>query len=379
MKIGIDVRSLLEKKAGGVSVYTEKIIENLLSIDTHNEYFLFSNRYQKNDLSSQKIFSAANVQLKSFTYPNKALNFSFRYLNWPKIDRMLGGIDLFFEPNIIFMAMSRATKKVITLHDLSFMIFPNLYSPKGRFWHQVVNVRKMISQFDKVIAVSEHTRNDIINILNVPAEKVHRIYPGVDYDFFSNISAEEKSLVKKKYSLPDKYILSLAALEPRKNIEMVVDAFAEFARNSDYHLVLAGASQGSEKRINELILKRGLKDKVHILGYVPNGDKPVLYQFASCFVYPSFYEGFGFPPLEAMSCGTPVIASYSSSLSEICGNAALLIDPHNLEELIEAFRHVLNDRRFSDKMAERGKTQSRLFTWEKSAQETLSLFQSLTE
>ncbi|MFA6525773.1 MAG: glycosyltransferase family 1 protein [Patescibacteria group bacterium] len=379
MKIGIDVRSLLEREAGGISVYAEKIIEHLIRIDAHNEYLLFSNSYKNSQALINNKFSKSNAELKFFSYPNKILNASFRFLNQPKIDKMLGGVDLFFEPNIIFMALSQIPKKVITLHDLSFLLYPNLYSAKGRFWHQVINVRKVVGQFDKIIAVSDHTRNDIIELLNVPPDKVQRIYPGIDHEFYRNVGEEGKNNIIRKYHLPEKYVLSLAALEPRKNIEMVIEAFAEFAKKSDCQLVLAGASQGSELQIDRLILKYGISDKVHILGYIPNEDKPALYQLAKCFVYPSFYEGFGFPPLEAMSSGTPVIASYSSSLSEICGNSALLIDPHNIGELTEAFRQVLNDNRFSDKLAQRGKVQAEKFTWEKSARETLDLFQNLAQ
>ncbi|MFA6271987.1 MAG: glycosyltransferase family 1 protein [Patescibacteria group bacterium] len=379
MKIGIDVRSLLEREAGGISVYTEKIIKHLLAIDAQNEYLLFSNSYKNSRSLIENKFTEDNAELKFFSYPNKVLNASFRFLNQPKIDKMLGGVDLFFEPNIIFMALSQIPKKVITLHDLSFLLYPNLYSAKGRFWHQVINVRRMVSQFDKIIAVSDHTRNDIIELLKVPSDKVQRIYPGIDHEFYKNVGTEDKNNIIKKYDLPEKFILSLAALEPRKNIEMVVEAFAEFSKESDCRLVLAGASQGSELLIDQLISKNGISDKVRTLGYIPNEDKPALYQLAECFVYPSFYEGFGFPPLEAMSSGTPVIASYSSSLSEICGNSALLIDPHNIEELTEAFKQILNDSHFSDKLAQRGRIQAEKFTWEQSARETLNLFQNLVK
>ncbi|MFH1535006.1 MAG: glycosyltransferase family 1 protein [Patescibacteria group bacterium] len=377
MKIGIDVRPLLEKDAGGISVYTEKIIANLLRIDTQNEYLLFSNSYKKNTSNVENIFSEHNSEMKSFSYPNKILNASFRFLNEPKIDRILGGVDIFFAPNINFLALSSKIKKVITLHDLSFLLYPNFYSTKGRFWHKAVNVKKLVEQFDRIIAVSEHTRNDILDILNVDDDKVVKIYPGVDSQFYSNGDDETRNSIRMKYNLPKNFILSLAALEPRKNIEMVIEAFEKFNSNCDTHLVLVGAALGSEQQINKLISEKGLDEHIHLLGYIPTKDKPALYQLADCFVYPSFYEGFGFPPLEAMSSGTPVIASYSSSLAEICGNSALLIDPHNVEELVEAFRHVLNNKEYAEGLSQRGKNQSAKFTWENSAKETLNLFQSL--
>lgn len=377
MKIGIDVRPLLESRAGGISVYTEKIITSLLRIDTQNEYLLFSNSYKNTDSDIENKFTENNVELKSFSYPNKFLNANFRFLNKPKIDKMLGGIDIFFAPNINFLALSPKLKKVITLHDLSFLLFPKFYSAKGRFWHKAVNVKKLVEQFDKIIAVSEHTRNDVLGLLNVNDDKVVKIYPGVDSQFYSSVNEETKSNTRNKYSLPKNFILSLAALEPRKNIETVIEAFGKFNNNSDTHLVLVGAAQESKRPIEKLISEKGMNKFVHVLGYIPAEDKPSLYQLASCFVYPSFYEGFGFPPLEAMSSGTPVIASYSSSLAEICESSALLIDPHNINDLVEAFGQVLNNKEFSEKLSEMGRNQASKFTWEKSATETLNLFQSL--
>jgi glycosyltransferase involved in cell wall biosynthesis len=377
MKIGIDVRPLLESKAGGISVYTEKIIKNILQIDTQNEYLLFSNSYKGSTENIENKFEGSNSKLHPFNYPNKFLNASFRFLDKPKIDKMIGGVDIFFAPNINFLALSSNLKKVITLHDLSFLLYPKFYSTKGRFWHKAVNVKKLVGQFDKIIAVSEHTRNDVMEILNVNGDKVERIYPGVDSQFYNSISEEKKSSIHDKYNLPQNYILSLAALEPRKNIEMVIDAFEKFKYNSDIHLVLVGAEQGSEQQIKRMVLDKKLEKRVHILGYIPTEDKPTLYQLAKCFVYPSFYEGFGFPPLEAMSCGTPVIASYSSSLSEICESSAILIDPHNIEELVEAFGQVLNSTEYAEELSQMGRRQATKFSWENSAKETLKLFQSL--
>ena len=310
MKIGIDARPLLEEHAGGISVYTEKIITNLLSIDTQNEYLLFSNSYKKNTKHIEKKFSKNNSKLVSSNYPNRLLNVSLRFLNEPKIDKLIGDVDLFFAPNINFIALSSNIKKVITLHDLSFLLYPKFYSTKGQFWHRAVNVKKLVEQFDKIIAVSEHTRNDILEILDVDDEKVVKIYPGVDSQFYCNVSHDVKNNVENKYNLPQNFILSVAALEPRKNVEMVIKAFEKFAINSDIHLVLVGAAQGSGQQIGKLISENKLSSKIHVLGYIPSEDKAAIYQLANCFVYPSFYEGFGFPPLEAMSSGTPVIASF---------------------------------------------------------------------
>ncbi|PIS43045.1 MAG: hypothetical protein COT24_00325 [Candidatus Kerfeldbacteria bacterium CG08_land_8_20_14_0_20_40_16] len=382
MRIGVDIRSLLDQETGGVATYTEQLLINLAKIDTVNDYFLFYNVFQKEiDSVFKKKFSAPNFSIKSFHFPNKIFNSSLNYLCFPKIDRLIGGVDLFFIPNLIFLALSRKIKKVITLHDLSFLLYPQFYSVKGRWWHKAVNPKKIIQDFDQVIAVSESTRNDIINLLEAPPEKVKIIYSGINPENYQSLDLITQAKVKKKYQLPEKFILSLSAIEPRKNIDSLISSFKLFKQRSDsgYHLVIVGGYREKINGFRFLINNSQFKEQVHFIGYVSNQEKPYFYNLASLFVYPSFYEGFGFPPLEAMAASTPVIASYSSSLSEICEEAAILIDPHNIEELTEAIYQVLSNSEFSKRLVAKGLKQVQKYSWRETAQATLDLFESLVD
>lgn len=380
MRIGIDIRSLLEQEAGGVSAYTEKILTNLFRIDTQNEYLLFYNSFQKNLPSKNKEeLSAPNVTLKPFSFPNKIFNISLNFFKYPKIDKLIGGVDLFFVPNLIFIALSSQVKKVITLHDLSFLLYPHFYSSKGRLWHRAISPKKLVKEFDKIIAVSENTRQDTINFFQLDPEKVVTIHSGIDQETDQDSSPTFKDKVRLRYRLPEKFILSLCALEPRKNVETIVSAFELFKEHypNPYRLVIAGASRDRSKELRSLLKKSKFQNDIHFLGYISNEEKPLLYQMADLFVYPSFYEGFGFPPLEAMAASLPVIASYSSSLSEVCEDAAILVNPYDIEELTESFQQVLFNPELSGNLIKKGLNQVKKFSWQKTAKETLNLFNSL--
>jgi len=277
------------------------------------------------------------------------------------------------------LAFSDNPKKVITLHDLSFLLYPKFYSVKGRWWHKAINPKKIIPNFDQIIAVSESTRKDIINLLAVPPEKVSAIYSGINAAGYQNLDSAVRDKVKEKYHLPERFILSLSAIEPRKNIDSLILAFELFKKRSgsDYHLVIAGGHRKKPKISQALINRSQFKNQIHLVGYVANEEKPYFYNLASLFIYPSFYEGFGFPPLEAMAASTPVIASYSSALSEVCEEAAILIDPHNIEELTEAINQVVFSSELSQRLIEKGLKQIQKFPWERTARETLKLFKNL--
>lgn len=380
MRIGIDIRPLLEKETGGISTYTEKLLSHLFRIDNQNEYLLFYNSFRKKlPPSLKEKFSYPRVSLKPFSFPNKIFNTSLTFFRNPKIDQLIGGVDLFFIPNLIFLALSAKVKKVITIHDLSFLLYPQFYSLKGRLWHRVLNPQKLIQQFDQVIAVSENTRQDIINLFHLAPDKVKTIYSGIDLSDYQNYNSTLLEQIQKKYELPEKFILSLFALEPRKNIEAIVSAFELFKKRypSPYHLVIAGANRGKTSKLHGLIQKSECQKDIHTLGYVLPEEKPLLFKLASVFVYPSFYEGFGFPPLEAMAASRPVIASHSSSLSEICETAAFLVDPYNIEELVAAFKQVLFNEQLSKNLIKKGLQQTQKFPWAMTAQNTLNLFESL--
>jgi glycosyltransferase involved in cell wall biosynthesis len=395
MNIAIDIRSLMEANKSGVAEYTYNLIDNLLKIDSENQYFLFYNSFS--DITSNlPKWNQPNVHFCGFKYPNKLFNLSLKLFNYPKLDKLIAKrlpqavdrspstVDLFIFPNLNFISLSRNCQRIITVHDLSFELYPQFYSWKGRFWHKIINPKKIISSADKIIAVSENTKNDLINIYKIPAEKISIVYSGIDQKFQPIAKEEKLNHIREKYNLSENFILYLGNLEPRKNIEGLIEAFNILKSqqipntryqilDTNYQLILTGFPAWSYQSIYERAEESKFRDDIKFIGYVDPKDKLYLYNLAKLFVYPSFYEGFGFPPLEAMASGTPVIASHSSSLGEIVGQAGLLVDPHNTANIAEAMRQVLTDEKLRDNLIAKGLEQSQKFNWKNTAEQILNL------
>jgi len=383
MIIGIDIRSLMEGKRSGVQQYLINLMRNLFVIDTKNQYKLFCNAYKRNSLDVSEFEKFSNVKIYNFNYPNKILNTSFWLLKYPKIDNIISGLDIFFAPNILFSSVSSRCKFVTTIHDLSFDYFKRFYSLKRRFWHNIVRPRKKIVNSDAVICVSNSTATDLINKYGVSKDKVHVVYSGVE------MGSEKWKIgcrIREKYKLPENFILFLGSMEPRKNIVGLIEAFEllkssyfsfSISHLSDLKLVIAGSSGWLEKRVKKIYNDSKFKNDIIFLGYVDEKDKRDLYNLAKLFVYPSFYEGFGFPPLEAMACNCPVVTSNVGSLSEVCEKAAILVDPYNVIEISEAMKQGLCDEKLRQFLISEGKNQVLKFDWTKCAKETLKVFNKI--
>lgn len=368
MIIGIDVRMLARGTRSGIEEYTINLLSNMISLDNNIEYRLFYNGYKKTKLEYD-FLKAPNVQLKEFKIPNRPLDASFQFLNYPKIDRMLGDIDLFFSPHIFSSSVSKKCRTLTTFHDLSFENYPEFYSTGKNYWHFSMNPKKQARTADKIIAVSQSTKDDLINIYNIEPKKIKVIYSGINQESGIMNHESEISKVRRKYNLPEKYILYLGTLEPRKNIIGLIKAFEIL--NTKYQLVIAGSKGWLYKDIFKTVQNSPAKNDIIFTGYIDDKDKSTLYSLADLFVYPSFYEGFGFPPLEAMACGTPVITSNFSSLPEAVGNAAITINPYNIDELARAMEMILTDKKLKDILTERGLEQIKKFSWQNCARETL--------
>lgn len=377
MIIGVDIRPLGGGRRSGVEEYTLNLLLHLFSLDRENKYKLFYNSFGEADDILELLQPYRNVEICRFRYPNKFLNLSCQFLGRPQIDQLIKPVDIFFMPNILFSSFSAECKKVVTFHDLSYKFFPQFYSTKRRWWHRAINPRRLAEQADRIIAVSESTKIDLVNEFAVAEDKIKVVHSGLDTKKHPN--NQDLVTAKRQYNLPDKYILHLGVIEPRKNVIGLVSAFEKLKQEKKIaqQLVIAGTPGWLYKKIYDRVKKSPVRDDIRLLGFIEDKFKPSLYKLADLFVFPSFYEGFGFPALEALSYNTPVVTSPVSSLPEICEAAALYADPYNVNKLAEVMWQGLQDEKLRQNLVNKGLEQVKKFSWEKSARETLEVLEGV--
>lgn len=265
--------------------------------------------------------------------------------------------------------------RVVTVHDLSFVRYPQAFRPFNRIYLQAMG-RASVRRAHRVIADSESTRRDLIRLWRIDPGQVVVVPLGIEPEFTPG-EPDQVEAFRRRRGLPERYLLFVGTLEPRKNVTAVVEAFAAWLRRSrrrDVHLVIAGAKGWYYDAVFARVEALQVQDRVHFAGYVPAAELPDWYRGAEGFVYPSLYEGFGLPPLESMACGTPVITSNTSSLPEVVGDAAILVDPTDVEAIAEAMERLLSDPELRRQLREAGMARARLFSWERTARETVAAY-----
>ena len=356
----------------GVEEYTINLLSHLLPLKPEINYHLFYNAFNKVALNYDWL-NFNNVQLKDFRIPNRLFFILARYFNQPKVDKLLNNIDVYFNPHFFVAPLTNKCKKVITFHDLSFEHYPEFFSWRKRGWQRLLmNTRKETERADKIIAVSQSTKNDLVNFYGINQEKIKVIYSGVGEQFKILKDNQILNIIKNKYNLPNEFILYFGTIEPRKNLIGLIKSF-ELIKNKDIKLVMAGANGWLYQDILNTAKKSKRSNDIFFTGFVQEEDKPYLYNLAKVFVYPSFFEGFGFPPLEAMSCGVPIITSINSSIPEVVDNAGLMVNPKNIDEIAWAIEMVLNDNSLRERLIKRGLKQSKKFSWKECAEQTLKV------
>ncbi len=265
---------------------------------------------------------------------------------------------------------------VVTVHDLSFVLFPNTFNNLNRIYLTLFT-KSSVSRANKVIAVSENTKQDLIRLFGVPGEKIDVVCHGTEDIFRPVENSAELEALRRERGVPEKYVLFIGTLEPRKNVHTLIKAFAQVKKAGLPHkLVVGGAKGWLWSEIFAAVEQLHLEGEVIFPGYISLDEEPLWYNGADLFVYPSLYEGFGFPPLEAMSCGTPVITSNCSSLPEVVGDAGLLVDPTSSEHLAEAMLTVLTDPALAEEMRAKGLVRAKSFSWAEAARRTVSVYRS---
>lgn len=391
MRIGIDARTILNPEKGdaiGVGHYTYQLIRHLLDMDKENEYVLFFDfRVREKDI---KKFAKPNVKIKFYPFSDYKKYLPGAY------NEILGTATLVRENLDVVHATSATSriptsyrgKTVVTFHDLAVYkvpdVFPHIYRTKER-----AKLSLMAGKADKIIAVSESTKNDICDIFGCQKGKVSVIYSGFDRRLFeSSQVAREKVLEKYGISQEDKYILFLGTLEPLKNISRLFEAykiFRETCKKSGqdgggrcaHKLVMAGKKGWMAKEYKQIAKDLGIAKDVIFTGYVIGDELVPMFKNADFFVMPSLYEGFGTTVLEAFATGVPAIVSNVSSIPEVAGDAAVLVNPINTQEIADAMAKLASDENLKNELRERGKKQMEKFNWEKCARETLELYKNV--
>lgn len=395
MKIGVDIRVLMDEHYSGIAEYTANLLGAILKRDENSQYKLFYNSYQ--DLGDRlDKWNGWNSEVIGWHLSNKLFNYCLQKIfGYPRLDKVLGGADVFWSPHFNFTKLSgpkSGLKKIITVHDLSFLRYPKFFNWRKNFWHQALGVKKILRTADKIIAVSENTKNDIQELAGIDADKIKVIYSG------NNVVKKEWPEEKieacfAKFGIKEPFILYVGNIEPRKNISGLIKAYERLRQESeasahqngetdkmkDLNLVLAGAPGWKNAKIYADYQGSPYKDKIRFLGYINEEEKEMLYSRAAVFAYPSYYEGFGFPPLEAMAYGVPVVCSNVSSLPEIAAEAGIMINPDKPEEITKAIRLILTDEELRARLIASGYERAKAFSWDKAAQEYLELFKELHE
>ncbi|MDR2809103.1 MAG: glycosyltransferase family 4 protein [Tannerellaceae bacterium] len=370
MKIGFDAKRAIQNNTG-LGNYSRYIIEILSKHYPGNQYILFAPR-KKENVRLKSILSQANI---SFVFPRGiAKAFSSLWRIWGiKSDIQKSHVAIYhgLSNELPIGIRKTGVKSVVTVHDLIFLRYPQYYKPIDRFIYRL-KFKYACKKADKIIAVSECTKRDIVSFFRIPDEKITVIYQGCHPNFGIKVPEEKRLEITDKYNLPPRFILFVGSIEARKNLLLIVKALRDIPE--DIHLVAAGKSTPYQLEVEKYAEQLGVKSRLRILNHVPFQDLPALYQSAELFVYPSFFEGFGIPVIEALSSEIPVIAATGSCLEEAGGRGSVYVNPTDAAGLSERIMEILNNRERADYMIEAGKEHVKRFSEAAIASEIMHVY-----
>lgn len=377
LTIGIDMTSAI-MQGGGIGRYTRELVHALLELDGDTQYRFFSAK----PLANPPVANALPVAANASYHPSR-LSERWLYRLWYRMRLPLpvqlntGKLDLFHSPDFVLPPVSGRIPTLLTVHDLSFAHYPNTFpAPLVRYLNSVVP--RSVERATHVLADSISTKRDLVALWRVPEEKVTVLYAGVNGRFHPH-TPEQITAVKRIYNLDPAIptILCVGTVQPRKNYPMLVRAFAPLAKEIPHNLVIAGGKGWLNEELMAEIARLGMSDRVQFTGFVDDADLPALYSGADLLAFPSLYEGFGLPLLEAMACGTAVLSSSASCLPEVAGNAAPLLPPDDEAAWTETLRHLLTTADARAVLIQNGYAQVKKFGWKTAAEQLRAIYHQL--
>ena len=376
-RIALDYTPAL-KQTGGIGRYARELTGALASIDSSNAYRLFAAGSKSTELPE---LPGENFVWRTTRVSSKWLARLWHRAGIPlPIETITGHVDLYHATDFVLPPTRSGTRTLLTVHDLSFVRVPSAASPPLKAYLDAV-VPPSVEAADHILADSEATKSDLIELYRAPAEKISVLYCGVNPRFRRVDDAGMIQRIRRKYGLAGvSYILSVGTVQPRKNYSRMVEALAALRRaGHDLHYVIAGGRGWLEAELGATIERSGMGEYVHMLGLADDADLPALYSGARMLAMVSLYEGFGLPVLEAMACGTPVITSNLSSLPEVGGSAALLVDPHDSMAIYDAMLRLETEAETRMRLIRAGYQQVERFSWERAAGQLKSIYDELLE
>jgi len=378
VKIAVDIRISTLFARTGIPNYVKNLVESLSKIDRDNHYILYAFFWKgyKDKLRETFIPKQKNFIFKSRRIPGTLLNILWCRSRIP-LERFIGDFDV-VHCTENFIPPVKKGRIVTTVHDLISLVHPEFHL-SATVKEEKRRLKEMKDRADIIIAVSENTKKDLVNLLHIEQERIRVIYEAPSRIYRKIKDRNLVDGIKKRYNINKDFILYVGMLEPRKNLVRLIKTYKESKtrHKMDYHLVIVGEKGWMYDEIFKTTKSLNLKSDVIFTGYVGEDDLSLLYNGAKLLVYPSLYEGFGLPPLEAMACGTPVVTSNISSLPEVVGDAAVLVNPYDVDSIAEGILKVLVDGKLKDNLVKKGFNRVKLFSWERTASETLKVYEDV--
>lgn len=376
MRIAFDYTAGIRQEAG-IGNYVRSLLDAMLAEDTENSYILITS----GRLTRERPFPGApNVRGRSIAIPDRYLNVLWYRWRAPlPANLFTGRVDIYHGPDFVLPPLRGRVRKVVTIHDLAFLEHPEYAVPSLAEYLKKV-VPESVAAADAVAAVSYDSARTLMKHFGTPREKLVIIPNGLRPHFRRITDPVLLGATANKFGLKHPLVLGVGTLEPRKNHMGLIKAFHQAQsdkKNRPAMLALAGGPGWLYDQTRQLVADLKLEKRVRFLGKVSELELCILYSLADVFAFPSFFEGFGVPPIEAMACGAPVITSNTSSLPEVVGDAALTIDPHKIDELAKAITCLIGDEQLREGLRQKGYKRAQLYTWPKAAQKMLTVYQKL--